>query len=79
MTQHLRYLGPTTAQFRTGHVYLILLSIDRESIVVCEPWNKTYSYRNLAHLLQFWEPAFPYVPAKGDDLTASPAYNSCLI
>ncbi|TGE04792.1 hypothetical protein EU556_21665 [Hymenobacter fodinae] len=72
MTQHLRYLGPTTGQFRTGDVYLMLLAIDQERILLSEPWGTSYSYTSLAHLLQFWAPAIPHIPIKGGDRSALP-------
>ena len=74
MTQKLRYLGSTTAQFRMGEVYLVLLTIDKEHIMLCEPWGKTYTYYSLAHLLQFWQPATDYVPTDEDELSSAPGY-----
>jgi hypothetical protein len=76
MTQYLRYLGPTTDQFRTGHVYRVLLAIDRERILLCEPWGITYPYQSLAHLLQFWQPALNYVPVQEDKPGDLPSFRS---
>jgi hypothetical protein len=76
MRQPLRYLGPTTAQFRTGDVYLVLLAIDQERILLREPGNLPYVYRDLAHLLQFWQPVFPHLPVEGDDAGGRPADGS---